>query len=220
VPPPVNDLIISLIVPALAIALNPMPIIAVVALLSTDHGKRNAFAFLASLVAVMLTVGILTIFVLATKSSQSSATTTQAAAQTLAGLFFLSIVVLQWRAKPSDTDKPPGWMRLIDKAGLSAAIIMAVVLMNYALLTSGAGKIRTAGVGTSQQAEALAFFILLSVSTVIVPLVLYLVRPVWAREQLGRFQAWLTRHNRVIVMIVFGLLGALFTAQGVANLLH
>jgi len=81
-------LTISLIVPALGIALNPMPIIAVVALLSTDHSKRNASAFLASLVAVMLTVGVLTIFVLASKSSQSSATTTQAAVQTPAGLFF------------------------------------------------------------------------------------------------------------------------------------
>ena len=57
-------------------------------------------------------------------------------------------------------------------------------------------------------------------STVIAPLVLYLVRPVWAREQLGRLQVWLTRHNGIILMIVFGLMGALFTAQGVVNLLH
>ena len=55
---------------------------------------------------------------------------------------------------------------------------------------------------------------------VIVPLVLYLVRPVWAREQPGRLQVWLTKHNRVILMIVFGLMGALFTAQGVVNLMH
>ena len=215
-----NELLVSLIVPALGIALNPMPIIAVVALLATDHAKRNAAAFIASMVAVMLTVGVLTIFVLASKSSQTASTTAQAAVQTLAGLFFLSLVVIQWRAKPSDTDKPPGWMRLIDKAGLSAAIIMAVVLMNYALLTAGAGLIRKSGLGTSQQTQALVFFILVSASTVIAPLVLYAVRPVWAREQLGRFNGWLTRHNRAMVMIVFGVLGALFLAQGVANLLH
>ena len=217
---PVSHLIISLILPALAIALNPMPIIAVVALLSTDSRRRNASAFIATLVVVMLTVGVLTIFVLASQSSQSSATTTQAAAQTLAGVFFLAIAARQWHAKPSAAGKPPGWIRLIDKAGLSAAIVMAVVLMNYALLTAGAGKIRKAEVGTSQAATALAFFILLSVSTVIVPLVLYLVRPVWAREHLRLLRGWLTRHNRIIVMIVFGLMGALFTAQGVVNLLH
>ncbi len=215
-----NQLIVSLIVPALAIALNPIPIIAVVTLLSTDHGRRNGFAFLLSLLVVMLSVGVLTIFVLGSKSSQSSATTGQAAAQTLFGVIFLALFALQWRAKPSAGDEPPGWMRMIDKAGIVAAVVMALALTNYALLSAGDGTIRTSGVGTSEQAAALAFFVLLGVSTVIVPLVVYLVRPVWARRELGRLKVWLTRHNRIILMIVFGLMGVLFTAQGVANLLH
>jgi threonine/homoserine/homoserine lactone efflux protein len=215
-----SQLIVSLIVPALAIALNPVPIIAVVTLLSTDHGRRNAFAFVVSLLVVMLTVAGLTIFVLGSTSSQSSASTGQAAAQTLFGVVFLVLFAAQWRAKPSATDETPGWMRLIDKAGLVAAVVLALALTNYALLSAGAGIIRKAGVGTSQEAQALAFFVVLAVSTVIAPLVAYLLRPVWAREQLGRLKVWLTRHNRVILMIVFGLMGALFTAQGVVNLLH
>ena len=215
-----SQLIVSLIVPALAIALNPVPIIAVVTLLSTDHGRRNAFAFLVSLVVVMVTVAGLTIFVLGSTSSQISATTGQAVAQTLFGVVFLVLFAAQWRAQPAATDEPPGWMRLIDKAGLVAAVVMALALTNYALLSAGAGIIRKAGAGTSQEAEALAFFVVLAVSTVIAPLVAYLLRPVWARAQLGRLKVWLTRHNRVILMIVFGLMGALFTAQGVVNLLH
>lgn len=215
-----SQLIVSLIVPALAIALNPVPIIAVVTLLSTDHGRRNAFAFLVSLLVVMLTVAGLTIFVLGSTSSQSSASTGQAAAQTLFGVVFLVLFAAQWRAKPAATDDPPGWMRMIDKAGLVAAVVLALALTNYALLSAGAGIIRKAGVGTSQEAQALAFFVVLAVSTVIAPLVAYLLRPVWAAEQLGRLKVWLTRHNRVILMIVFGLMGALFTAQGVVNLLH
>ena len=214
-----SQLIVSLIGPALAIALNPVPIIAVVTLLSADHGKRNAFAFLVSLLVVMCTVAVLTIFVLGSKSSQSSATG-QAAAQTLFGVIFLGLFARQWRAKPADADEPPGWMRLIDKAGLAAAIVMAIALTNYALLSAGADIIRKSAVGTSEEATALAFFVLLAVSTVVAPLVLYLLRPVWARKQLGRLQGWLTRHNRVILMIVFGFMGALFTAQGVVNLLH
>ena len=214
------NLLVSLILPALAIALNPVPIIAVVTLLSADHGKRSAFAFLVSLLVIMLTVAGLAIFVFGSKSSQSAATTGQAAAQTLFGVIFLVLFAAQWRAKPGDADQPPGWMRLIDKAGLVAAIIMALALTNYALLTAGADIIRKSTVGSSEQAAALAFFVLLAVSTVVAPLVLYLFRPVWAEEQLGRLQGWLTRHNRVILMMVFGFMGALFTAQGVANLLH
>jgi hypothetical protein len=111
-------------------------------------------------------------------------------------------------------------MRLIDRAGLGAAVVLAFALTNYALLSAGAGEIRTATLSASQQAAALAFFVAVAVSTVATPLALYLVRPAWAREQLGRLQSWLTRYDRVILMIVFGLMAALFTAQGVANLLH
>ncbi len=215
-----NSLLAGLLVPALAIAVNPVPIVAVVTLLSGDHGRRNAFTFLAAMVVVMLTLGVLTIFVLGSESARSSATTAQAAAQTLFGLVFLALFVAQWRARPRRTEEPPGWMRLIDKAGLGAAVVLAFALTNYALLSAGAGEIRTSGASAPEQATALAFFIAVAVSTVATPLVLYLVRPVWAREQLGRLQDWLTRYDRVILMIVFGVMGVLFTAQGAAGLLH
>jgi hypothetical protein len=215
-----SSVLAGLLVPALAIAVNPVPIVAVVTLLAGDHGRRNAFTFLTAMVIVMLTLGVLTIFVLGSESARSSATTAQAAAQTLFGVVFLALFVAQWRARPRRTDEKPGWMRLIDKAGLSAAVVLAFALTNYALLSAGAGEIRAATLSASQQAAALAFFVAVAVSTVATPLALYLVRPAWAREQLGRLQSWLTRYDRAILMIVFGLMGALFTAQGVANLLH
>jgi hypothetical protein len=97
---------------------------------------------------------------------------------------------------------------------------MALALTDYALLSAGAGTIRTVGVGTSQEAQALVFFVVLAVSTVVAPLVLDLGRPVWARAQLGRLQGWRKLHNHVILMVVFGFMGALFTALGVVKLLH
>jgi hypothetical protein len=215
-----NSPFAGLLVPALAIAVNPVPIVAVVTLLAADHGRRNAFTFLAAMVAVMLTLGALTIFVLGSESARSSATTAAAAAQTLFGVVFLGFFVAQWRARPRPTDETPGWMRLIDKAGLGAAVVLAFALTNYALLSAGAAEIRTSGSSAPEQAAALALFVAVAVSTVATPLALYLVRPLRAREQLGRLQGWLTHHDRTILMLVFGLMGALFTAQGVANLLH
>ena len=215
-----SSLLAGLLVPALAIAVNPVPIVAVVTLLAGDHGRRNAFTFLVAMVVVMVTIGALTIFVLGSESARSSATTAQAAAQTLFGVVFLGLFVAQWRARPRSTDETPGWMRLIDKAGLGAAVVLAFALTNYALLSAGAAEIRTSGSSTPEQAAALAFFVAVAVSTVATPLALYLVRPAWAHRQLGLLQGWLTRYDRVILMIVFGLMGALFTAQGAANLLH
>jgi hypothetical protein len=209
------------VVPALAIAVNPVPIIVAVTLLAGSHGKRDAGIFAATLVVVMLAVGVLTIFVLGAKSSsQGGVSTGSALAQTAFGLIFLALFAQQWRTRPATAGEMPGWMTMMDKAGLIAGVVGGLALTNYALLTAGTAKIREAGVDSSDEAMALAFFIVLAVSTVVLPLIVYLVRPVWARKELGRLKDWLTLHNRVILMIVFGLMGALFAAQGVSNLLN
>jgi hypothetical protein len=212
-----SELFSSLLVPALAIAVNPVPIIACVTLLSTPHGKRNALYFIATVVILMLAIGSAVIFVVG-QSSSSSTSTGGAAVTTAFGLIFLAVAVQQWRTKPAE-GKDPGWMKALDKAGLVAGVVLGVSLTNYALLTSGMQKIVTSGLSSSVQTSALVFFTLIATSTIILPLIVYLVRPVWAKRVLGRFRDWLMKHNRVILIIVFGLMGLLFTVQGVIGLL-
>jgi hypothetical protein len=215
----VSQLIASLLVPALAIAVNPVPIIAAVTLLASDHGKRNAAVFLGTLVAVMLAVGVLTIFLIGkSSSSQQSAGKGMAAIQLLFGIVFLVTFVVQWRNKQPDGD--PGWLKMMDRAGFIVGVVLGLALTNYALLTAGTTAIRKSGLSATNEAIALIFFVVLSVSTVIAPLVIYLVSPAWAEDKLGRLKAWLTKHSRVILMVVFGLMGLLFTALGLSPLLQ
>jgi hypothetical protein len=212
-----SELFSSLLVPALAIAVNPVPIIACVTLLSTPHGKRNALYFIATVVILMLAIGSAVIFVVG--QSSSSSTSSGGAAVTAAfGIIFLAVAVQQWRTKPVE-GKDPGWMKALDKAGLVAGVVLGVSLTNYALLTSGVEKIVKSGLSSSVQTSALAVFTLIATSTIILPLIIYLVRPVWAQRVLGGFRDWLMKHNRVILIVVFGLMGLLFTVQGVSGLL-
>lgn len=194
-----------------------MPIIASVTLLSTAHGKRNAAYFIATVIFVMLAVGSLTIFVLGSENSSSSSTG-GAAVQAAFGLIFLAVAVQQWRTKPEE-GKDPGWMKALDKAGLVAGVVLGVSLTNYALLTTGLQKIVTSGLDASAQTSALVFFTVVATSTIVLPLIIYLVRPVWAKDKLGRLRDWLMLHNRVILIVVFGLMGLLFTVQGITGLL-
>lgn len=214
-----TQLLASLLLPALAIAVNPVPIIAAVTLLTTEHGKRNAAVFLGSLLAVMLAVGVLTIFLIGKSSSaQHSTGKGMAALQVFFGVSFVVMFVLQWRAR--DPGGEPGWMKLMDKAGFIAGVVLGLALTNYALLTAGTTTIRKAGVSATNEAIALVFFVVVATSTVIAPLVIYLVAPAWAEDKLGHLKDWLTLHSRVILMIVFALMGALFTTEGIVNLLH
>jgi hypothetical protein len=196
---------------------NPVPILACVTLLSTAHGKRNALYFIATMMVIMLALGSAAIFVVG--ESGSSSTSTGGAGVTLAfGLIFLAVAVQQWRTKPVE-GKDPGWMKALDKAGLVAGVTLGVSLTNYALLTSAVGTIVKSGLSSSVQTSALVLFTVIATSTIILPLVIYLVRPMWAKDKLGRLRDWLMLHNRVILMVVFGLMGLLFTVQGVVGLL-
>jgi hypothetical protein len=214
----VNSLLASLLVPALAIAVNPVPIIAAVTLLMTDHGRRNTAAFLSALILVMAADGLVTLFLVGQKSSGSS-TAAHAWVQVVFGIVFLGLFVLQWRAKPPADGEEPGWMKMMNKAGFGAAVVLGLALTNYALLSAGVSTIRSSGVSSSQQLAALVFFVVVAVSTVAATLILFIAFPRWAEKELVRLKAWLTKHSRVILMAVFGLMGLLFAVEGVLVLL-
>jgi len=212
-----SELLSSLIGPALAIAVNPVPIMASVTLLTTAHGKRNALYFIATMWVIMLAVGAVTIAI-AGSSSSSSTSTGGAAIEAAFGLIFLAAAAQQWLTKPVE-GKDPGWMKALDKTGLVAGVTLAVSLTNYALLTTGVDDIARSGLSKSVQIGALVFFVAIATSTVVLPLIVYLVRPAWAKKRLGRLRDWLMKHSRVILITVFALMGVLFFIEGVNGLL-
>jgi hypothetical protein len=211
------ELLSSLVAPALAIAVNPVPIMASVTLLTTAHGRRNALYFIVSMWVVMLAVGA-AIIVIAGSSGSSSASTGGAAIEVAFGLIFLAVAAQQWLTKPVE-GKDPGWMKALDKTGLVAGVTLGVSLTNYALLTTSVDDIAKSGLSTSEQMGALVFFVAIATSTVVLPLIVYLIRPTWARKQLGVLKDWLMKHSRVILITVFALMGVLFVSEGLGVLL-
>jgi hypothetical protein len=58
-----------------------------------------------------------------------------------------------------------------------------------------------------------------AVSTAVVPVVAYLAAPERVGGILETAKGWLSRHERVILLVLFGLIGAVFTYQGASALL-
>lgn len=213
-----GDLLVSLLLTALAIAVNPIPISAAVTLLMTGHGRRNTAAFLASLIVVMAADGLLTLVLLGQNSSSMSSQA-HGWVQLALGLVFVGLFLVQWRSKPVPIGEEPGWMKMMNKAGFGAAVVLGLALTNYALLSAGISTIRRAGLSTSAELAAFAFFIVVSVSTVAVALILFLAAP------LGRSAAGPSEdlaHEAQPGDPPCGVQphGALFSAQGLAVLLH
>lgn len=213
-----SNLYRSLAVTALAIAVNPVPILAAVTLLTTRHGKRSALAFLVTLVVIMLSVGVLMIWTVGSNDPSGGSTTKAGAAlQLVFGLAFLVMAFLQWRTEPG---VQPAWMDKLDDAGIFAAVVLGLGLTNYALVTSGAATILKSGSSTATQMTALVYFVAIAVSTVAAILILATVAPHWSARILERLRAWLMLHSRMILIVVFGLMGALFAGLGIYHLVQ
>jgi len=203
----------DLTVTALVIAANPVPVLAAVTLLTTRHGKRTTLAFLVTLAVITLSVGVLIIWTIGSSdSSGSSSSNAGAAVQILFGLAFLGMAFMQWRAEPGTQ---PSWMDRMDDAGIVVAVAMGLGLTNYALVTTGAATILKSGSSNSAELAALIYFAAIAVSTVALVLVLATVAPHWSARVLARLQAWLMLHSRMILIVVFGLMGALFAGTGI-----
>ena len=106
-------------------------------------------------------------------------------------------------------------MKMMNKAGFGAAVVLGLALTNYALLSAGVSTIRNAGV-SSQPAAGRAGVLRPGrrLDRGGDPHPLHRL-PRWAEESLVRLKAWLTKHSRVILMAVFGLMGLLFAVEGV-----
>jgi hypothetical protein len=67
---------------------------------------------------------------------------------------------------------------------------------------------------------ALAVFIAVAVSTPVVPLVLSITAPDRVAAAMGPVKTWLTVHQRPILLVVFGVVGALYTGKGLLAVVH
>ena len=93
--------ILALLPLALAMAVNPVPIIGVIAMLSTDKPLRNGVMYVATMVVVVAGIGVLSLLVLNDALGAAGSSGSSGGLQVLIGLAFLSIAFLQWRAKPA-----------------------------------------------------------------------------------------------------------------------
>jgi hypothetical protein len=59
----------------------------------------------------------------------------------------------------------------------------------------------------------------ISLCTIVAPIVYFLIAPQRSEHVLARMRAWLVKHNRAILLWVFGIMGGLFLTEGVVAIL-
>ncbi|MGH3419871.1 MAG: GAP family protein [Streptosporangiaceae bacterium] len=212
---------------AIGIAISPIPIIAVVLMLTTSRARSNGLAFL---LGWLLGLGIVGAIVLAiagpASASQSGAPATWVSwVKMILGALLLLVALREFRGRPrGGEDAPmPKWMGTIDKFNPLTALGFAAVLAganpkNLLLAVAGAAAIAQTGIAGAQQAIAYLIFALIATLGVGVPVVIYFALGERSQEMLAGLKDWMGRNNAVIMSILCLIIGAKLIGDAISGL--
>jgi threonine/homoserine/homoserine lactone efflux protein len=209
------------------VALSPVPIIAVVLMLGTERARSNGPAFLLGWVLGLAVVGAIVLVVAggANASEDGEPATWVGVLKLVLGVLLLLVALRQWRERPREAADAamPKWMRTIDRftPGRSLAIATALSAVNpkNLLLTVGAASaIAQTGVGTGQQAVALAVFVIVATLGPGIPVAIYFALGERAAHILEDLKRWMAANNAAIMAVLCLVIGAKLLGDGISAL--
>ena len=169
---------------AVGIALSPIPIIAVVLMLTSHKARVNGPAFVLGWLLGLGVVGAI-VLVLAGPAGASKSGSPAAWVGWLKialGVLLLVVAARQFRSRPRDGEQAhmPTWMATIDSTSPVAALGLAALLSganpkNLLLGAGGAASIAQTGIPGGQQALAYLVFALVASLGVATPVIIYFV---------------------------------------------
>ena len=211
-----------------AVAVSPIPIIAVVLMLATPRARSNGPAFVLGWVVGLTIVGTVVLLVSggADASSDGEPATWVSVLELVLGLLLLLYAVRGWRGRPRRGDHEaalPTWMQTIDAFSAPKAFAMGVLLSgvnpkNLILTVAAAAAIAQTGIDTGEQAIALAVFILIGTVSVAAPVVVYFALGTRSREILDGMKAWIAANNAAIIAVLMLVIGIKLLGDGIAGL--
>jgi hypothetical protein len=212
---------------AVGIALSPIPIIAVVLMLTSRKARVNGPVFVLGWLLGLGIVGAIVLSVAgsAGASSSGSPATWVSWLKIALGVLLLLVAVRQFRGRPRGDDQPqmPKWMATIDKTTPVTALGLAAALSganpkNLLLAISGGAAIAQTGISGGEQALAYLVFALIGTLGVGVPVGIYFALGQRSDKLLGGLKDWMTQHNAVIMTVLCLIIAAKLFGDAISSL--
>jgi cytochrome c biogenesis protein CcdA len=212
---------------AVGVALSPVPIIAVVLMLTSRRARSNGPAFVIGWLIGLAVVGAIVLSVAgpAGASKSGSPATWVSWVKIVLGAALLLVAVRQFRGRPKDGDEAalPKWMASIETMkpltvlGL-AALLGGVNPKNLLLAVSAGASIAQTGISGADQAIAYAVFALIGTIGVGTPVVIYFALGERSEKMLATLKDWMGRHNAVIMSVLCLVIGAKLIGDAIGGL--
>ncbi|MDW5596409.1 GAP family protein [Conexibacter stalactiti] len=220
-----NGAIGDLLPSALAVALSPIPVVAIVGVLGGRRASTTGPAFAAGWIAGLLAVSVAVVLLVDGVGDPGGDDTGLDWWKIAIGLLFLAMAAKQWTKRPKRGEAPaePSWMATLDRASPGRAAVLGAALSaanpkNLALTLTAAASIAEADLGTTDTALAVAAFVAIGSLTVAGSVLFHLVAGERAARPLAEVKQFMADNNAVIMTVVLLLLGAKLLGDGLAGL--
>lgn len=211
---------------AIGIAISPIPIIAAILMLLSPKAKVTGGGFLLGwVVGIALAVTVFTLLSsVLLESDADEPKPVTGVIQIALGVLLLLLAVRQWRSRPKHGAEPamPKWMQAIDKVSFWGALGLGLLLSavnpkNLLLAVSAGVSIGSEQLDGGSIAAVIAVFVVLAASTILIPVVGYLVASKALRGPLDALHSWLARENAVIMAVLLVVIGFAVIGKGIAH---
>ena len=203
---------------------SPVSVVTVNVLLSMPAGRRRALAFVGGWLVAIAVIGALTVFVLQGQDFASRSSTPSRAASAIqivlgCALLVWAVVAYRRREPSKGGGSTPQWLGRIERTHWLVGIAVGAVMLSYGISLAAASEILKANVNRVDTGLALGVFALMSMVTVLAPIVIVFAAPERAEQTLAAWKAWLLGNSRAVALVVLMVVGALLVVRGIHDLI-
>ena len=209
---------------ALGVAISPIPIIAAILMLLSPKARVTSVGFLLGWVAgIVIAVTVFTLLAsVLPRGETDDSHPVKGVIQLVLGALLLLLALRQWRGRPRAGEEPalPKWMQAIDQVTFAKALgpgfLLSAVNPKNLLLAAAAGTdIGSARLDTGSIVIVIAVFTVIAASTILIPVVGYLIAADRLKAPLAALRGWLAKENAVIMAVLLLVIGANLIGKGI-----
>jgi hypothetical protein len=212
---------------AIGIAISPLPIIAIILILTTPQGRTNGLAFLGGWLLGLTVVAAAVLIV-----TDAAAVATSNDASKIVSLIKLALglllVFLAWRRykkrpRPGEEAPMPKWMTALDRFTVGRSLAVGALFSglkpkNLILNAAAAAGIAQSGVGGFQQVVVLLLLVTVGSVGIIAPVAVFFAMGDKAAPVLDGWKTWLAANNGTVMTVLFLVFGFVLIGNGIGGL--
>jgi threonine/homoserine/homoserine lactone efflux protein len=214
---------------ALAVAICPIPIIAVILMLFSQRSRANSAMFMLGWIVGVLGVTVVALVIANTQDltqSNGQAEDSVSTVKLVLGVLLILLAARDWRGRPKEGETPtlPKYLEAIDTLTPPKALGLGLLLSaanpkSLVLIVAGALTISQADLSDGDTVIAVLVFVVIAVSTVVAPVVLYNVMGERAQPVLNSMRAWLTQNNATVMAVLLLVIGVVVIGKAIAPII-